>query len=56
MKLLFLNSPTRWKDSFAVAFAIIAIVETFFAISAFSLNSIWGAYNWRKTIRRKKTQ
>lgn len=46
MKLEWLNSPTRWKDSLTVAFAILAAVETIFAISSISLNNIWGGYNW----------
>ncbi|MDR0682695.1 MAG: DUF6430 domain-containing protein [Dysgonamonadaceae bacterium] len=46
MKSQWLNSPNRWKDSFTVAFAILAIVETFFAISAISLDNICGMYNW----------
>jgi hypothetical protein len=45
-KLQWLNSPTRWKDSFALGFAILASVETIFAVSAISLDCIWGAYNW----------
>jgi hypothetical protein len=46
MKLQWLNSPTRWKDSITIAFAILATIETFFAISAISLDNIWWAYNW----------
>ena len=46
LKLQWLNSPTRWKDSFTVGCAILATVETFFVISAVSLDSIWGKYNW----------
>ena len=46
MKLQWLNSPIRWKDSFTVAFAILAVVETFFAISTISLDSIWSKYSW----------
>jgi hypothetical protein len=46
MKLKWLNSPTRCKDSFSVAFAILATIETVFAISAISLDSIWSTYNW----------
>jgi hypothetical protein len=46
MKRQWLNSPTRWKDSFTAGFAILATVETFFAISTISLDNIWGTYNW----------
>jgi len=46
MKLQWLNSPIRWKDSFTIALAILAVVETFFAISAISLDDMWGKYNW----------
>jgi hypothetical protein len=46
MKLQWLNSPIRWKDSFIVAFAILATIETFFAISGISLDCIWGKYKW----------
>jgi len=46
LKLQWLNSPTRWKDSFTVGCAILAMVETFFAISAVSHDTIWGKNNW----------
>ena len=46
MKLKWLSSPTRWKDSFTVAFAIIAVVETLIVISSISLDFIWGKYSW----------
>jgi hypothetical protein len=46
MKLQWLNSPTCWKDSFTVAFAILATLETLFAISEISLDCVWGTYNW----------
>jgi hypothetical protein len=45
-KLQWLNSPTRWKDSFIIAFAILATIETFFAISTISFDNIWGKCNW----------
>ncbi len=46
MKLEWSNSPTRWKDSFTVGFAILAVIETVFAVSGISLDYIWGEYNW----------
>jgi len=46
LKLQWLNSPNRWKDSFTVAFAILATLETLFAISEISLDCVWGTYNW----------
>jgi len=46
MNLQWLNSPTRWKDSVTVGFAILTIIETTLAVSAISLDCIWGKYNW----------
>jgi hypothetical protein len=45
MKLLLANSPTRWKDSFTVAFAVFATVETIFAIFAIPLDTFWNRYS-----------
>ena len=46
MKQQWLNSSNRWKDSFTVGLAILATIQTFFEISAISLDNIWGEYNW----------
>ncbi len=46
MKQQWLNSPTRWKDSIAIGFAILATVQTFFEISDISLGKFWSEYNW----------
>jgi hypothetical protein len=46
MKLKWLNSPTRWKDSFTVALAILAGVETLLAISEISLKDNLGINCW----------
>jgi len=35
-----LKSPKQWKDSATISFALIATVETFFAVSGISLNTI----------------
>lgn len=47
MKQQWLNSPICWRDSSTVGFAILAVVETFFAVSAISLDSIWGMHTWK---------
>ena len=46
MKQQWLNNPTRWKDSIAVGFAILATVQTFFEISDISLGKFWSEHNW----------
>lgn len=46
MNLQWLNSPTRWKDSVTVGFAILTIIETTLAVSTISLDCLWGKYNW----------
>lgn len=46
MKLSRFNSPILWRDSITIAFAILATVETLFAISEISLDCLWGKYNW----------
>jgi len=46
LKLKWLNSPTRWKDSFTVAFAILATVGTILAISEISLKDNFGINCW----------
>ena len=46
MRLRWLNSPTRWKDSLTIGFATLATVQTFLEVSAISFNSIWGEHNW----------
>jgi hypothetical protein len=45
-KLKWLNSPTRWKDSLTWAFALLAGVETVFAISEISLKDNLGINCW----------
>lgn len=40
------NSPTLWKDSVDTGFVILAVIETVLAISAVSLDCIWGKHNW----------
>lgn len=47
MKQQWINSPIRWKDSLSVGFAILATIQTFFAISTISLDNMWGEYNWK---------
>jgi hypothetical protein len=46
MKLQWLHSPIRWKDSISKSFAILAIIETILAVSGVSLDGIWGKYVW----------
>jgi len=47
MKLLrWLNSPTRWKDSFSTGFALLAIIETVLAVSGISLDCLWNNHTW----------
>jgi len=46
MKPQWLNSPTRWKDSFAVASAVLAIIGTILAISEISLKDNFGISCW----------
>ena len=46
MKQKWLNSPTRWKDSITIGFAILATIQTFFEVSVISFGSIWGEHNW----------
>lgn len=46
LKLQWLSSPIRWKDSATIALTILATIETFFAISAIPLDDIWGKYKW----------
>jgi hypothetical protein len=46
MKLQWLNTPTLWKDSTAIGFAILATIQTFFEISTISFDNIWGEHNW----------
>ena len=46
MKLQWLNSPNRWKDSFTVGFAILATIGTIIEVSEISLESIYGNYSW----------
>lgn len=45
MRLHF-KSPKQWKDSAAISFAIIATIETFFAVSGISLNTIIPNEKW----------
>ena len=45
-EIKWLNSPTRWKDSFTVAFVILATIETIFAISEISLKGNFGINSW----------
>ena len=45
-KLKWLDSPTRWKDSLAVASAVLAIVGTILAISEISLKDNFGINCW----------
>ena len=42
----YINSPLLWKDSTNTAFAILAGIETLFAVSAISLEKFWGDYSW----------
>lgn len=37
----YINSPLLWKDSTNTAFAILAGIETLFAVSAISLEKFW---------------
>lgn len=46
MKLPRLNSPNLWRDSITTGLAILAVFETALAISAISLDCVWGDYNW----------
>lgn len=46
MKQQLLNSPTRWKDSVTIGFAILATIQTVFEVSTISFDSIWGEHNW----------
>jgi hypothetical protein len=46
MKLKWLNSPNRWKDSFTVALGILAVVETLLAITEISLKDNLGVNCW----------
>jgi len=46
MKIQWLNSPTRWKDSFTVGNAIFAILGTILAVSGISLEYVCGSHNW----------
>lgn len=46
MNIKWLNSPTRWKDSITVGFAILTIIETTLTVSAISLDCLWGKYSW----------
>lgn len=46
MKLPRLNSPILWKDSLTAGLAILAAIETLFAISELTLDPLWGKYNW----------
>lgn len=41
-----LDSPTRWKNSFMAGFAILATIQTFLEVSAISLGNSWAEYNW----------
>lgn len=42
----YINSPLLWTDSTNMAFAILACIETFLAVSAVSMEKIWGDYSW----------
>lgn len=44
--LFWLDSPHRWRDSATISFAIVAAIETIFAISDISLDCIWGSWSW----------
>lgn len=46
MKLQWLNSPIRWKDSLTVGFAILAAIQTFFEVSGISFDNILGKHSW----------
>lgn len=43
---LHLKSPKQWKDSAAISFALIATIETFFAVSGISLDMIIPNQKW----------
>jgi hypothetical protein len=42
IKVPFFNSPTLWKDSFSLSFAILAILETILAVSSVSIVDLFG--------------
>ena len=46
MKLSLLKSPTQWKDSMGIAFAILAAIETILGISGIPLNSVMINQKW----------